>query len=183
MATSKKSKVEKKSVSRAVPASTTRVVSELKALTAASVELRGRVPSGRALSKDDRQASGGKFRSGEADILEKVLDVVDARPELFSVLAPRDGGDDPAAVETAAARDALARKVAADEAVAAAELYLKALRDYALVAGEEVRELTAPAYAIIRTNATVDASLRDAAAVPMAFYRDASRAKGSKPKG
>jgi hypothetical protein len=183
MVKTKQSKVEQKSALRAVPASATQIVNELKELTAASIELRRRVPSVRALSKDDRQASSGKFRFGEAAVLEKVLDLVDARPALFSVLASRDGGANPNVVETTAARDALARKVAADEAVAAAELYVKALRDYALVAGEEVRELTAPAYAIIRTNAKVDAELRDAAAVPMAFYRDASRAKGSKPKG
>jgi hypothetical protein len=112
-----------------------------------------------------------------------VLDVVDARPALFSVLAAHDGGSDPATLETGPTRDALARKKAADEAVDAAELLVKALRDYALVAGEEVRALTAPAYAIIRANAAVDASLRDDAAAAMAFYQKSSRTKGAKPKG
>jgi hypothetical protein len=183
MATSKKSKSDKSAEKASAPASATRIVNVLKELATASGELRRKVPSGPALSSDDRRASGGKFRTGEAEILGQVLDVVDARPALFSALAAHDGGTDPAIVETAAARDALARKVAADEAVAAAELYVKALRDYALTAGEEVRALTTAAYAIIRANAAVDASLRDEAAGPIAYYRDNARAKSAKPKG
>jgi hypothetical protein len=106
-----------------------------------------------------------------------VLDVVCVGPALFSVLAPHDGGTTPAVVETAPARDALACKVAA------AELYVKALRDYALTADEEVRALTTTAYAIIRANTAVDASLRDEAAGPIAYYRDNARTKSAKRKG
>lgn len=183
MATSKKSKANKSADKATTTASAAKIVTVLNELTSATAALRRKAPSGPALSKDERQSSGGKFRTGEAEILGQLLDVVDARPALFSALAPHDGGEDPAVVETAAARDALARKVAADEAVAAAELYLRALRDYALTAGEEVRELTTPAYAIIRANAAVNASLRDEAAGPIAYYRDNARARSAKPKG
>jgi hypothetical protein len=177
-----KPKVTEKCPGKSTTANTERVVKQLEDLTAACGELRRKVPAGPALSTADRQASSGKFRDGEAAVLVKVLDVVDAHPELFSVLAAHDGGTNPGVVETAHVREAIERKIAADRAVAAAELLAKALRDYALVTGEEIREVTSPAYAIIKINASIDASLRDAASEPITYYRDSSRTKSSKAK-
>jgi hypothetical protein len=182
MATPKSAKAPKSPAKKSTADATEHVVKQLEELADSCKSLRRQVPSGAALSAADRRVSSGRFRSGEDAVLSTILDMVDARPGLFSVLAAHDGGADDAVVETSAARDALARKAAADAAVAAADLLAKALRDYALVTGEEVRALTSPAYGIIRANATVDASLRDDAAAVMAFYRDSSKPKTSKPK-
>jgi hypothetical protein len=144
--------------------------------------LRRELPVGRALTREDRRTSSGRFRDGEAAALHRLLDLVDARPHLFSSLAAHDGGSDRRVIETAPTRDALARKQAADEALASAELLVKALRDYALVAGEEVRSLTTAAHAIVRASAVVDASLRDDASAITEFYRGTRRPKPkSKP--
>jgi hypothetical protein len=158
-------------------------VSALQSVGRECQRLRREIPAGRALTREDRLTSNGRFRDGEADALRRLLDLVDARPHLFSSLAAHDGGSDRRVVETAPTREALARKQAADEALASAELLVKALRDYALVAGEEVRALTTPAYAIVRANATVDASLRDEASEIIEFYRSSNPSKRSKNGG
>jgi hypothetical protein len=182
MATTKRSKPANATVKAEGNEKTARAVKQLGEVADGCAALRRAVPAGPALSTDDRRVSSGRFRSGEDIVLGKILDIVDARPELFSVLAAHDGGADPAVVETSTARNALARKAAADAAVVAAEILAKSLRDYALVAGEEVRALTTPVYAIVRANAAIDASLRDSAAEALAFYRDSSKAKRTKPK-
>jgi len=46
-----------------------------------------------SLTKEDRKTQS-RFRSGEAEALEGVLDVAAANPAPFSVLAPSDGGHD-----------------------------------------------------------------------------------------
>jgi hypothetical protein len=160
---------------------TDKAVERLRDIATGCDALRRQCPATSALSTADRQASSGRFRVGEAAVLRAILDVVDARPALFSVLAAHDGGANPAAVETSPAREALARKAAADEALAAAELLVKALRDDSLVSGEAVRALTTPAYAIIKANATVDAALRDEASEAIGFYRDSVKPKSKKP--
>jgi hypothetical protein len=123
-----------------------------------------------ALTSDERAHSSGKLREGESDMLTIVLDTVDAHPQQFASLAPHDHGTDDRVVETGPARAALARRnLLAPLAMDLAALSLR-VSDDVLAAGALARDVTTPAYAIIRANAPLNAALRKSAARPLSFY-------------
>jgi hypothetical protein len=135
-----------------------------------------------ALTSDERAHSSGKLRDGEGEILTVVLDTVDAHPEQFASLAPHDHGTDDRVVETGPARAALIRRSLL--APLAADLAALALRvsDDVLASGALARDVTTPAYAIIRANAPINAALRKSAARPLSFYVRTAKKKTTKAK-
>ncbi|MEP7123735.1 MAG: hypothetical protein ABJE95_22595 [Byssovorax sp.] len=133
-----------------------------------------------AYTSEERAHSAGKLRDGEEVVLEGILDTVDAHPEQFASLAPHDHGTDDRKVETGPAREALARRSLlvplAQELVALTQR----VSDDVLSSGAFARDVTTPAYAIIKANEPINPALRKSASVPLNFYAKQAQKKGSK---
>ena len=135
------------------------------------------------LTEDARTHSTGKLRADEDAAMVNVLDAVDAYPDRFAAIAAHDHGADDALVETAPARDALARRAAAAPLAAALARAAVLLGDVVLEAGATAKDVTVPAYAIITANAKVDPALRKAASKALDYYsRSAQKAARTKAK-
>jgi hypothetical protein len=135
-----------------------------------------------ALSDEERKHSIGKLRNGEAKAMTSVLDAVDRFPGFFASLADKDGGKDPTQVETAPARDALARSEAISPLVSLLEGMVLAVSDGVLADAEAAKVFTMPAYAIGRAVAPTDAKLRTALAPAISFYGGPARKVAAKKK-
>lgn len=130
-----------------------------------------------SLTSDERAHSAGKLRDGEDAVLVTILDTVDAHPAQFASLAPHDHGSDDHVVETGPARAALARRnLLAPLATDLATLSLR-VSDDLLASGALARDVTTPAYAIIRANAPLNPALRRSAAGPLSFYLKTAKQK------
>ena len=123
-----------------------------------------------SLTKDERLHSTGKLRDGEEPVLEVILKTIDTHSTLFTSIADKDGGQDPTKVETAPSREALARRAALVPLFDALERLAKRVGDDILASGEHVKDVTIPAYAIIRANAPLNDELRRSAADALNFY-------------
>jgi hypothetical protein len=136
---------------------------------------------------DERQHSNGKLRDGEDAAMSNVLDTVDAHAGLFQALAPHDHGDDDKAVETGPARVALSRRGVVAPLAAAAQVLADRLGDELLTGGETAKDVTGPAYAIIKANAEVMPALKKKAAPALTYYANFGKRKPAKkapaPKG
>jgi hypothetical protein len=129
------------------------------------------------LTAEERVSSNGRLRDGEEEALETLLDAMDAFPGPFAVLADKDRGDDAAALETSPTRQALARRQALAPVAASLARITRRVEDDLLVQGERIREVTAPAYAILKANAVVEPKLRKQAAKVFDFYAKLVRSK------
>lgn len=134
-----------------------------------------------SLTADERVNSAGKLREGEDVILDELLDTVDSFPQTFAAIADKDHGTDDARVETGPTRQALARRRALAPISAALLKLSRRVDDDLLVQAEQVRDVTTPAYAILKANAAVDAKLRKRAAKVFDYY--AARGRPRKRKG
>jgi hypothetical protein len=123
-----------------------------------------------SLTVEERAHSNGKLREGEADAVSTVFDAVDAVPGVFASLADKDGGSDPEVVETAPARAALARSQQLAPFVALIETIGQRASDDVLASASTAKALSIPAYAIGRTNASLNKPLRTAIAPAISFY-------------
>jgi hypothetical protein len=123
-----------------------------------------------ALTSEERAHSSGKLRDGEDDVLAVVLDTIDAHPAQFASLAPHDHGTDERVVETGPARAALTRRSLLAPLAADLAALSQRVSDDVLASGALARDVTTPAYAIIRANAPLNAALRKSAARPLSFY-------------
>jgi hypothetical protein len=138
------------------------------------------------LTTTQRKESNGKLRDGEFTAMGNVLDTVDAYPGLFGSLADKDGGVDDALVETAPARADIAAWTALAPLAEQMEAVHTAVADTMLAMAESAKELTVPAYAIIRANASSNPKLAKTAAIATKFYgqfarqRAANQAKAAK---
>ncbi len=132
------------------------------------------------LTTDERVTSGGKLRDGEEDAIGHLLDAVDSSPATFVAIASHDHGTDDARVETGPTRQALARRLALAPLATALAQLARRVDDDVLVQGERIREVTTPAYAILKANAVVDARLRKRAARVFDYYASASRRPAKK---
>jgi hypothetical protein len=132
------------------------------------------------LTSDERAHSSGKLRDGEGDVLEVVLDTVDAHPEQFASLAPHDHGTDERVVETGPARAALTRRNLLAPLGADLAALSQRVSDDVLASGALARDVTTPAYAIIRANAPLNAALRKSAARPLSYYVKQAQKKAPK---
>ncbi len=127
------------------------------------------------LTTDERINSAGKLREGEDDVLDELLAAIDASPQTFASIATLDHGTDDAVVETEPTRQALARRrILAPVSETLARL-ARRVDDDVLAQGALVREVTTPAYAILRANAAVDAKLRRRSAAVFDFYATRGR--------
>lgn len=130
-----------------------------------------------SLTADERAHSNGKLRDGEDVAVTAILDTVDAHPAHFQALAAHDHGVDDAVLETGPARDALARRNVF--APLAAELTALAARvsDDVLASGALAKDVSGPAYAIIKANAKLDKKLRASASKALDFYAKVAKRK------
>lgn len=136
-----------------------------------------------SLTDDERQHTAGRLRQGEDKAMHAILDCMDAMPSLFASLADKDHGKDPNKVETLPAREALARAQSLIPIVEAADRIARMLADDLLAAVAKARDVTVPAYAIAKANASANAKLRGKIAPAMDFYARTSRRKpGKAPK-
>jgi len=134
------------------------------------------------LTSEQRQTSMGKLRVGEADAIETIFDAMDAFPQVFVALAPRDGGVDPNAVETAPARAALAQSLALAPVLKSVQALEQTLSDAVIAYAEQAKQVSVPAYRIGAASAPVDAALAKAMATSMDFYGHPARTVSRRKK-
>jgi hypothetical protein len=135
-----------------------------------------------SMTSEDRQHSAGKLRDGEATAMISVLDTVDAHPGQFASLAPHDHGSDDAAVETGPARTALARRALLAPLAAELDALLTRVGDDMLVSAALAKDVTVPAYGIIRANAPFNRALRSSAAAALDFHAAPARKRKANAK-
>ena len=139
------------------------------------------LPVGLTLGRSERRTSTGKIGDDELKELEAILDVIDASPQVFATLAPRDGGVDPAVVETAPTRRAIALLRALAPLTKAARELGNAVSDLRMRVGEQVREVTVTARAIAKANAPADATVRAGLATVEALRSERVKPRTKKP--
>jgi hypothetical protein len=133
-----------------------------------------------AYTSEERAHSAGKLRDGEDLALEGILDTVDAHPEHFISLAPHDHGTDNRKVETEPARNALARRALLVPLQVELVALMQRVSDDVMSSGAFARDVTTPAYAIIKANAPINPALRKSAAGSLNFYVKQAQPKGPK---
>lgn len=121
-------------------------------------------------TKPERQVTMGRFRSGEALALSCVLDVADAHPGAFSVLAETDGGVDPATFETALLRDRLLATDALGALSEALDGLARRVSDTQLAMGATVHGPVLAAYEIAKVLSKHNAKARAKLAPALDFY-------------
>lgn len=131
-----------------------------------------------ALTPEDRLHSAGRLREGEDKAMIAVLDAVDRQPGLFAALAPHDHGADDKKVETGPARDAIERRAVLAPLLDELDHLVTRVSDDMLSSGAKAKDVTVPAYAILKANADMSPELRKTAAPAIGFYaRTAKRGK------
>jgi hypothetical protein len=133
-----------------------------------------------AYTSEERAHSAGKLRDGEDLALEGILDTVDAHPEHFASLAPHDHGTDNRKVETGPARAALTRRGLLVPLAAELVAFTQRVSDDVMSSGALARDVTTPAYAIIKANAPINPALRKSASSSLNFYVKQAQQKGRK---
>ena len=123
-----------------------------------------------SLTKEDRKNSQGRFRDGEPAALESVLDVAQANPAVFNVLASSDGGSDPNVFEVALLRDRLRAASLLGELAKACEELARNARDTQLQLGADVRGPVLAAYEIAKVLARHDPKAKSQLAKAIDFY-------------
>lgn len=122
------------------------------------------------LTSSQRQTSNGKLRDGETAAMVNVLDTVDAFSAMFISIADKDGGVDDAKVETGPSRELIALWTALSPVAAAIDEIQTEVADKMLDAASRAKDVTVPAYAIVRANAPANAKMAKAAKPAMTFY-------------
>ena len=162
--------------SKSAPTDPARVIREVQQLLS-QVEQKLDTLDLARLTTDERTASGGKLRDGEDVILDELLATIDASPATFAAIASVDHGTDDARVETEPTRQALARRRALAPLAETLTRLARRVDDDVLVQAERVREVTTPAYAILKANAAVDAKLRKRGARVFDYHATQARPK------
>lgn len=146
-------------------------------LAALRAELKGLV----RYSKQSRLSSLGRFRDGEEEAIEAVMDMVDARPASFAALAAKDNGVDDTVVETQPSRDDLARREALKPLLKDLTTLKDDVGDTYLALGDRPRRFSIAAYSIGAANAPHDPALASAIAPAKRFYASRGRPKATEP--
>jgi hypothetical protein len=133
-----------------------------------------------SLTEDERKHSAGKLRNGEAAAMTTILDTVDLFPAVFAALADKDGGFDANLVETAPSRALIARAQVLAPFAAVVETILSRVSDDMLSSAATAKEVTGPAYAIGKANATSNPKVKRALSTAIDFYAKSVRVKGAK---
>lgn len=158
----------------------TRRVEQAEALVAQAQAL---LPGLRTLTEDDRRHSIGRFRSGETEVLQRVIDAIRAHPAYFASLADEDEGHDPSQLEVELIADRLARRDLLARLQISFTSLEQPLSDSVMHLGEQTRGVLLAAYRIGRTMARTDRKLRDLIAPVIDFYGAlVRRAKPSEDK-
>ncbi len=129
------------------------------------------------LTAEERKFSSGRMREGESAVAMGLLDAIDAHAPTFHSLADRDGGEDPAVLETGPSRDALRRRALLEPLAKELDELHTSVSDDMLVSAATAKLLTVPAYAIAKANAPVNAKLRKAVSGAFDFYAKLGRRK------
>lgn len=122
------------------------------------------------LTKPERQSTMGRFRNGEALALTCVLDVAEAHPGAFSVLAESDGGEDPGTFETALLRDRLFATDALGALSDALDGLARRVSDTQLAMGATVHGPVLAAYEIAKVLSKHNTKARSKLAPALDFY-------------
>lgn len=128
-------------------------------------------------TQDERGNSNGKLREGEGAAMVTILDTIDKHPGLFASLAPHDHGVDPKVVETGPSRVALARIALLQPLQAELTALLTRVSDDILECAELAKDVTVPAYGIIKANEAIAPEVRKVAAEALTYYANISRRK------
>ncbi len=123
-----------------------------------------------SLTDEERLHTNGRLRNKEDGAMLSVLDAVDAAPGMFESIASRDHGSDETKVETGPAREAIERWQIIAPLVDDLASLSRDVGDDALAAASLAKDVTVPAYAILRANAKLNDKLRKAGKVALDFY-------------
>lgn len=137
---------------------------------AALADIRASLGALVTLTKEDRRATNGNFRTGEALALEGPLDVAEINPGAFAVLAGADGGNDASVFEAALLRDKLRATGMLVQLSEALESLARDVRDTQLQLGADVRGPVLAAYEIAKGQARHDPKAKSALAKTLDFY-------------
>ena len=141
------------------------VESALSGISAIKAELGDTV----SLTKEDRKALG-RFRKGEPEALEGVLDVAVANPAPFTVLAASDSGQDASTFEADRLRDRLRAASLLGALADELEGIARDVRDTQLQLGADVRGPVLAAYEIAKLLARHDPTAKSLLASTIDFY-------------
>lgn len=131
---------------------------------------------------EERLYSNGKLREGEIPVQGVILDTMDKFPGLFASLAARDHGEDDDVLETGPARAALGRLVLLKPLQEELEKLLTRVSDDILESAELVKDVTTPAYAIIKANQAISPDVRKSAAEAINYYASLAKKRNKKSK-
>jgi hypothetical protein len=132
-----------------------------------------------SLTINEREHSNGKFREGESTAIATILDTVDAKPGLFEALAPFDHGTDDKVVETGPSREALVRRNALAPLLTELQALTEMVSDEVLCSGEIAKDVSVPAYAIIKANAALNKDVKSLAATAINHYGMSARTRAA----
>lgn len=140
------------------------------------------LPGTVGLTSEGRAHSSGKYRDGEATALLSVLDVADAKPELFTGLAALDNGFDPKKFETDVLRDRLERASLLGSVTPDLSDLDGGLDDSVLHLGNLSRPVMLTAYDIVKTHAKTDGGVAKIGKAALEYYGKIGRASAATKK-
>lgn len=128
------------------------------------------------LTDEARRHTNGRYRNGEAEALESLIDLADKKPALFESLADEDEGRDPQVFEHKLLRDRLERAIVLGPLVTKLLDFEPQASDTRLYLGELTRPVLLAMYEIIKPHTKRDAALASIAKPALDFFSAIARA-------
>jgi hypothetical protein len=127
------------------------------------------------MPSEDRRTSDGKYRDGESAALSAVATFAKSQPQYFTVLADKDGGEDPTRFEAELLGEHLARRDLLATLQPMVEELSTLLSDSEMHLGEQTRKPLLEAYGIAKSLAQHDPTVRTAISAPLDYYARTAR--------
>ena len=131
------------------------------------------------LTAEDRLHSDGRLRKDEPAAMTSIFDTMDAHPATFGSLADKDGGTNPAVLETAPARASLATATGLAPLGTLLDTMHITVSDAILATASQAKALSVPGYAIGKANAASSAPLRTSLKKAIDFYGASGRKRAA----
>lgn len=133
-------------------------------------------PDAHALATDDRRRSTGRMGADESTALRAVLGAIDARPELFAVLADEDEGHDPTRVEVDLVRERFDHHDLYRDLAEHAQHVADVIGDTALAFGARVKPFAGAVYEMGKVVGKREPKVAEAIAAARDYYGANARA-------
>jgi hypothetical protein len=127
------------------------------------------------LTDEARRHTNGRYRNGEAEALESLVDLAEKKPALFESLANADEGHDPKRFEHELLRDRLERAILLGPLVTALLDLASSAADTRLYFGELTRPVLLAMYEITKPHAKRDPSIASICKRALDFFSAIAR--------